>query len=583
MGLPFRLALTGCATLALSAALHGEHVSPLVVGAGPALDAPWSICRSEAGLVVSDPQGGGVYGIEEGTGSRTLLVHRHPWVPEGIAGSGDGGVYIADRATGDLWKWRPSGQVDLLSRPGSRGEGPGLREPRALAVLPGGEIAVLEDPPGAASVSAVDPKTGRRRLLSGPGRGRGPELRQPAHLLVNRAGHLLVSDSRGSILEIAPESGDRKIRFDLRSGPDPLVVSPGGMVLGQRELLVADTTLGRVMAVDLATGARRISFSTDLAGGPPVADLEDLAPLSDGRLAATLPRSGTVLALGPDSERRVLSSTIPPDGEAGPVPAALLFEPGGRLLLFDWAQGDLVSVEPGSVARRLVSGSKRGGGPGFRLPTAMALAGSDLYVLDSVQGLFRVDLATGDRALAAPLPGTLHLAAAPEGALYVVDEEGGRLDRLDPRTGERTPVSGPERGAGPDLLRPRHAAVGPTGEILLVDQGGRVLAVTPETGDRRVVSGPEVGSGPELVDPLLLALEPQGHLVVVERDGRVLTVEPDGTRSQLSDEDDDPELAGATDAALGPDGRLYVALPGRRGVGILELASGHRSRLPLKP
>jgi hypothetical protein len=76
---------------------------------------------------------------------------------------------------------------------------------------------------------------------------------------------------------------------------------------------------------------------------------------------------------------------------------------GGTIYLV--GRGGVLSVDPGTGRRSLVSGSGRGAGPAFALPTSLTsdATTSSIVVLDQTAGgagaLIRVDLATGDRSV----------------------------------------------------------------------------------------------------------------------------------------------------------------------------------------
>src|SRR5262249_30555113 len=88
--------------------------------------------------------------------------------------------------------------------------------------------------------------------------------------------------------------------------------------------------------------------------------------------------------------------------------------------------------------------------------------------------------------------------------------------RVDPVTGDRTQVSGPDVGRGQRLAIPEGIAVQADKGIVVVDTNLHALVrVDPETGDRTIVSDANTGRGPLFEIPWAIAVEADGHLVVI--------------------------------------------------------------------
>jgi sugar lactone lactonase YvrE len=161
-------------------------------------------------------------------------------------------------------------------------------------------------------------------------------------------------------------------------------------------------------------------------------------------------------------------------------------------------------------------------------------------------------------------PFDLPAAAAVEaaGSLIVTDAGLGAVVRADPRTGDRTLVSGcpaidAQRncqgtllGQGPPFRTPSAIAMAADGHLWVGDTLRQaVLQVDPSTGDRTLVSGCTaidvegrcvgglIGRGPPFDFPVALAVEVTGALVVVDAGlGAVMRVNPStGDRTLVSD------------------------------------------------
>jgi hypothetical protein len=95
---------------------------------------------------------------------------------------------------------------------------------------------------------------------------------------------------------------------------------------------------------------------------------------------------------------------------------------------------------------------------------------------------------------------------------------------VDLATGDRSLVSGTNRGTGPRLQIPRDVAVDEAGSWWTVggSGGGQVelLRVDPATGDRTLVSSQARGSGPHFEAPQAVLVEEDGTVIVVNGGAR---------------------------------------------------------------
>lgn len=144
------------------------------------------------------------------------------------------------------------------------------------------------------------------------------------------------------------------------------------------------------------------------------------------------------------------------------------------------------------------------------------------------------------------------------GDLVVVDTARHRIVRVDPVTGDRTILSGAERGEGPTMLAPTSITQAPDGSLVVTDViASRVLRIDPQTGDRTTISQqvlPEeyivlgtdpapVGTGPDFQEGELssvymgnVTLRSDGGLMVLAQYG-LFHVDPiSGDRTLISGE-----------------------------------------------
>jgi DNA-binding beta-propeller fold protein YncE len=203
-------------------------------------------------------------------------------------------------------------------------------------------------------------------------------------------------------------------------------------------------------------------------------------------------------------------------------------EADGRVVVLDGRAVIRVELERGN--RTIVSDDVTGRGLAFEAPVALAVEkDGQLLVVDGSIGIFagvvRVDPRSGDRTVVSgPTTGRGPLFSAPlslaleaTGQLVVLDSLLGAVVRVDPATGDRTIVSDASTGQGPSFMVPAGIAVQADGQLLVVDQERAAVLVDPGSGDRVIIGGSTArGSGPPLSDPVGLAVEADGHLLVVD-------------------------------------------------------------------
>lgn len=144
-----------------------------------------------------------------------------------------------------------------------------------------------------------------------------------------------------------------------------------------------------------------------------------------------------------------------------------------------------------------------------------------LLVADRFQGIFRMDRETGDLELAHPtsefLSPPYNIDRLPSGRLVHALSQGNvELYVFDPESKEDRILSsgGPfPIGTGEPFLAVWDIAVDGFGSIFVYDLGyPAIFEVNMKNGDRTIVSGPDRGEGPELLDgfnaPTLSAISP---------------------------------------------------------------------------
>ncbi|MBI3329120.1 MAG: hypothetical protein HYZ81_20750 [Nitrospinae bacterium] len=420
---------------------------------------------------------------------------------------GPGAVVRVDPRTGD--RTLVSGCTGITFQcTASRGSGPSFRSSPGIAVEANGQLVVVDR--FRQAVVRVDRVTGDRRIVSqgATGRGGGPPFAGPQGVAVEVDGHLVVADGIESVLRVDRVTGDRTLVSGC-VGFDPETFQcrgSGQSTFGEPQGIAVEADGSLVVAVVVGFGSSAAVVRVDRVTGD-----------------RTLVSGCTEITFHCTASRGSGPSLREPQGIAVEADGSLVVAVG---IGFSFS-ATVVRVDPRTGDRTVVSGctnfdrttfqctASRGSGPSLREP----------------------------RGIAVEADGSLVVAVDEFGLEGVV--------RVDPRTGDRTIVSGASTGRGPALLQPAGVAVEDDGSLVVADGSfglRAVVRVDPHTGDRTVVSGCAdfdritreckaiVGRGQPFEDPAGIAVEADGHLVVVDRDLRaVVRVDPaTGDRTLVS-------------------------------------------------
>ncbi len=302
----------------------------------------------------------------------------------------------------------------------------GFEIPAAVKFDSHGRLHVLDTQAG--EVVRVDVVSGDKEVVGRPEVGRD-------NLAFDAEDRLFVSSfADGSIVEVTGPETYREVMAGGISSPGGLAYVPSDGASGR--LFLADGLALREL--DPVTGAE-----VHVVGGF-TSDLGQVTSVHRHGEYLLLSSSATITIWDPDADRLVERF----DGFEGCIDA-LSYE--GDIIVSQYATGSVIRFDPASPDDRTVIAT------GLEEPAGLAIHGADLYVADRSGTLFQI-LDDGEtletpRPVASGLAGPEGIAAAEDGTLYVVEEDAGRLTRVDPQTGTTTLVAdglalgGLERGA----------------------------------------------------------------------------------------------------------------------------------------
>lgn len=297
-------------------------------------------------------------------------------------------------------------------------------------------------------------------------------------------------NSKGDLYVVDTEAG-HVYRVDIANGEKTLVaeVAPAIDNLAfdnDDNLLITNMADNAVIAVDTESGESRTIVSGPLAVAGDIAldDNGDILVADLFALRKVSPSNGSVSEMA-----RVWSSNIdyPLSISIANGHIAVAALTAGAVQIFDAASG--VSFQPHH---------------GFTTPAdAIVLADGSVVVSEYARGALvrvaandwdnRTDIATG-------LEGPAMLKLAGDGALYVSENTGGRISRVDIETGEKSVVAD-------NLAAPEGFDIAADGRFVVAEVAARrIVAIDPESGEREVIKEdlPIGFEAPENVPPLYI-------------------------------------------------------------------------------
>lgn len=412
-----------------------------------------------------------------------------------------------------------------------RREGSLWVDPSAIAFDSLAGEALVLDPPQRA-LFGVQPFTGVRTLLTGPGIGSGPLFpdARDVDFLASRHAAVVTDGQLDAVILVDLTSGVRSTLSSPGIGGGPTPFDLHGIVVDEarNRALVVDDVRAELMAVDLSTGERS-TVSADLVGsGPALIGPRRVAlDLTRNRALVTVALSRAILAVDLASGNRTLFSGA--TAGAGPAfvsPFDLIVDPfRDRALVVDPDARAVFDVTLATGTRQIFSAAAVGAGPVWLRPAAVTLhlGGVPLVVDSGLDTLVQVGALSGDRLvlsgftqgsgpeLARPSSMTRGLSL-PERFAAVDPTE---LLAIGVSNGARALLSGASRGNGfsfVDLVDVGVSGGIPASCLTVLDAGLPGVWDVQPSGDRLAISAPGLGSGPPFAGPRRMAIEPAPNL-----------------------------------------------------------------------
>ena len=267
---------------------------------------------------------------------------------------------------------------------------------------------------------------------------------------------------------------------------------------------------------------------------------------------------------------------------------AATISPGDILATLDSALGSVVAINPVTGNRTVVSDSVHGAGPQLPIQQitvdshGVIYAATGVLVPSSPGAILRIDPITGDRTIISdvnhgtgPLlmsgvtDASSGIAVGSDGSIYTADRQNGNLFRIDPLTGNRTPISAGVQSIQYPINNSSGLRLGTHNDLLVATSNAQSLVVDIDlaTGTRTNISGGLHGSGPILTSlPGGITGDGLGNLVVGSGPGlpQILRVDvASGNRTVLSSSVGPPvgigpAMGSVADVLLAPNGKILA-------------------------
>lgn len=320
------------------------------------------------------------------------------------------------------------------------------------------------------------------------------DFKTPAAANFNSKGDLYVVDTEaGHVYRVNTDTGEKTLVSEVAPAIDNLAFD------NDDNLYITNMADNAVIAIDTNTGEARTLISGVLAVAGDIAFGEDGKELYVADLFSLRkvdPADGTVTEMA-----RVWSSEIdyPLSISVANGKIAVAALTAGAVQIFDEKTGDSLGLHHG-----------------FTTPAdAIALPDGDVLVSEYARGAIvrvngadwsnRTDLATG-------LKGPAMMSLDDAGKLYVSENTGGTIMRIDVETGERTLVA-------EGLSAPEGFDIAPGGQLIVAEVGTKsIVSIDIETGEKTLVKSdlpigleaPE--SAPAIFIPTGVAVAPNGDI-----------------------------------------------------------------------
>ena len=290
---------------------------------------------------------------------------------------------------------------------------------------------------------------------------------------------------------------------------------------------------------------------------------------------------GVIMLVDPlTGDRTVISDDTHGTGAPLLQPYGMTRAADGSLLVADEQANSIIRIDPATGNRTILTHSSYGGpgpdvgsGPAFSQPTGVKVEPDGSLIMNDIEALFRVDPLTGNRT---PLSGQyldptfnyvpagggaamgnpMAFAVAPSGDIFVRDVSS--VLQVDPVSGIRSFITDTGHGGFVFSTNKGDIAFDPAGQLFLSDS--RIYGLDLATTASRIVSGGAVGTGPTLFVPTDVARTLTGQLLVPDNRS-LLSIDPlTGNRVVLSSSD--ASALRGSGPALFPNSVLVVPEPG---------------------
>ena len=330
-----------------------------------------------------------------------------------------------------LYKWVMSTSIALFTlllicsgQIWAQGSGPAFVSPVGITIGLDSNWYVVDE--GSDTVLRVVSDSGQRTVISSRNIGLGPALSRPVAIArAQNSEELLVADRNlRAILGVNPNNGNRRLISGCPVSSDPCPVIPQGLgppfgdpvaltaADGSSSIFVVDDDRKALIRVNTLTGNRTTLSSSTMGSGPDFETLVGVAITNFGNVFALDQILDALVRVNLINGERGIASGCPTAEDPCPEPivgsginfdrpTSIAFQREPNLVVTDADLGAILSVNPNTGDRAILSDASLGTGPVFLNPMAIVVeANGTLVVVDeSRKAIMSVDPVTGDREI----------------------------------------------------------------------------------------------------------------------------------------------------------------------------------------
>ncbi len=161
---------------------------------------------------------------------------------------------------------------------------------------------------GSAGLLSIDPATGDRSLLSGTSVGTGPDIKQSTGFVQSGSTFFVADEVGNQIMQVNALNGNRTVVSSASIGTGPSLNGPAGVALDGAGNLLVSTSAGSILSVSLSSGNRSTIASTTVGSGIGPSVIGEFGLATSGAIIGADYTDNAILSIDPTTGNRMVLS-----------------------------------------------------------------------------------------------------------------------------------------------------------------------------------------------------------------------------------------------------------------------------------